>query len=224
VSTPKRLDTELVIGGAPRADLLPQEIKNEVRAKAQRRRLFLGAALAVGLVGAVFAFSVFMVVSSAVVLASANERTAVLLTEQTKYAEVRTVETQVATAEAARRIGTSTEIDWEQYLQSVQSTLPDGATTQTLTVASATPLTVFTVPANPLEGSRMAEIVFAVTTPALPDVAVWMDNLAETPGFVDAYPSAIVMNDAGNYSVGMTMHINEGALANRFPAKDEAAK
>ncbi|WP_411701121.1 hypothetical protein [Conyzicola sp.] len=161
--------------------------------------------------------------SSAGQLAAANDRTFDLLDEQKKYSEISTIDAQVATAEEARIIGTSTEIDWENYLGGLQATLPAGSTVQTVTVASATPLTVFSIPGNPLEGERMAEIVFAVTAKALPDVAVWLDNLAEIPGFVDAYPTAIAMSDAGDYTLDMTIHIDKDALANRFaPIQEEA--
>jgi hypothetical protein len=223
MSPAKRLDTTLVIGGSPRADLLPPEIKADARTKDQRRNIVAIAVGATVLVVAGYVFSVFAVGSSAMGLTAANDRTIALLGEQTKYSEISVLDSQVATATEARQIGTSTEIDWDTYLGGLQATLPAGFTVQTVTVTSATPLTVFSVPGNPLEGERMAEIVFAVTAKALPDVSVWLDNLAEIPGFVDAYPTGIVLNDAGDYTLGMTIHIDTGALTNRFtPTEDDA--
>ncbi len=223
MSPAKRLDTALTIGGSPRVDLLPPEIRADARTKAQRRNIVGLAVIATLLVAGGYVLSVVSVGSSAGQLAAANDRTFDLLDEQKKYSEISTIDAQVATAEEARIIGTSTEIDWENYLGGLQATLPAGSTVQTVTVASATPLTVFSIPGNPLEGERMAEIVFAVTAKALPDVAVWLDNLAEIPGFVDAYPTAIAMSDAGDYTLDMTIHIDKDALANRFaPIQEEA--
>lgn len=212
----------LSVGEEPRVDLLPPEIRAERRERTRRRRL------GVGVIGVVVVMVLGVGASTVVATAAQTRlegeqaRTVALLAEQAQYAEVRAMQTQVALAGAAQRVGASTEIAWRDFLQRVQATLPEGVTVETVDVDSASPLATYAQSTAPLQGARMATVKFTAMSVALPDVPTWLRALATLPGFADALPGSVERNDtSGVYRVTITMHINDAALAGRFATKVE---
>jgi hypothetical protein len=208
---------ELVIGGEPRVDLMPIEVRKERNAKVVRRRLGLGVVgvLAFVLVGSAAAMALSLQAQTR--LLGEQARTAGLLSEQAKYIEVRKVQDQVTLVQAAQQVGVSTEIDWKKYLESVQATLPTGVTIDSVTVDSASPLAIYVQPTAPLQGARVATVSFTATSAVLPDVPTWLKSLAELPGYADALPSSANLDTATKtYKVNITMHVNDAAFSKRF--------
>lgn len=218
-----RKDTsdDLIIGGEPRVDLLPPEVLMHRKAKATRRGLGIGV---VGLLVIVLAGTGGALVFSdraQAELAAEQSKTADLLAEQTQYSEVRTAQAQVDLVKAAERVGVSTEIDWKAYLQGVQATLPTSVLIKSVTVDSATPILLYEQSTAPLQGARVATVSFTATSAALPDVPTWLDGLATLPGFADALPGLVTLEETtGLYTVDITMHVNDAAFAERFAAKE----
>jgi hypothetical protein len=207
----------LVIGGEPRVDLLPFEVRKERKAKVMRRRLGLGVVgvLVIVLVGSGAATALSMQAQTR--LSDEQSRTADLLAQQSKYISVRKVQDQVTLVRAAQQVGASTEIDWKKYLESVQSTLPAGVTIDSVTVDSASPLAIYDQPTAPLQGARVATVSFTATSAVLPDVPTWLKALAQLPGYADALPSSATLDQASKtYKVNITMHINDAAFSKRF--------
>ena len=139
-----------------------------------------------------------------------------------KYIEVRKVTSDVKLATAARQVGSSTEIAWKAYLESIATSLPSGTTIVTFDAAAGSPLKEFDQPTVPLQGVRIAELKFSAKSESLPDVQAWLNALAKLKGFVDAVPGRVNLADDGGYTVEITMHVNEQALANRYI--DDAVK
>jgi Tfp pilus assembly protein PilN len=210
----------LRVGGEPRVDLLPPELLDQRKAAGNRRRLGLGVVLVLVLVlGGTAAATVGSIQAQAKLL-TAQSLTQSLLAQQKKYIEVQKVQDEVSAREAAQQVGTSTEIDWKKYLTAVQGTLPARVTLTTITIGSASPLTTYTQATVPLQGSRVATLSFAVETPSLPQVPVWLNALPSLPGYVDAVPGSVTRDDTtGLYTVNITMHINGAAFSKRFAAK-----
>lgn len=212
----------LVVGGSPRADLLPPEIRNERAERRIRRRLGLGVTgvLVIVLAGTGAATALAMQAESS--LSAERARTDELLAEQGRFAKVRAVQDQVQLMKAAQRVGASTEIDWKWYLQEVQVTLPSGVTIDTVTVDAASPFEVYTQPTAPLQGARVATVGFTATSEVLPDLPVWLTALAKLPGYADALPGSVSLDEeSGTYSVTITMHVNDAAFAQRYTAEEE---
>lgn len=215
--SPARRAEILVIGGEPRVDLLPPEVRKERNAKVTRRRLALGIAGVIVIVvvgaGAASAFAL----QAQTRLLDEQARTTYLLTQQGKYGEVRSVQDEVNLAQAAQRVGASTEIDWKKYLDRVRTTLPASVGIDTVTVDSATPLALYTKSTAPLQGARVATVSFTAKSSVLPDVPTWLDALATLPGFADAIPGSVKLDvPSGVYTVNITMHVNDAAFAHRF--------
>jgi hypothetical protein len=155
-------------------------------------------------------------------LLTAESRTQSLLKQQKQYLEVRQVQDDVSARTAAQQVGTSTEIDWKTYLTGVQGTLPATVTLTKVTIDSASPLTTYIQATVPLQGSRVASLVFTVETQNLPQIPVWLNALPSLPGFVDAVPGSVARDDTtGVYTVSITMHIDGAAFSKRFAAKGE---
>ena len=212
----------LVIGGEPSVDLLPPEVKKDRAAKVVRRRLGLGVigVLAIMIVGT--GASVALALQAQGQLAAEQELTPALVAEQGKYVEVRSVQREVDLVQAAQQVGVSTEIDWKQYLESVQAILPASVTIEAVAVDSASPLAIYVQPTAPLQGARVATVSFTATSLILPDVPTWLDSLATLPGFADALPGSVTLEpETGVYKVEIVMHVNDAAFAQRFVTEGE---
>lgn len=215
---------KLVVGGRPRADLLPPEVAQSVKSKSLRRSLVLFVILALVVAGAGTAGSTFLALNSTVALELESARTATLLAEQAEYAEVRQVTAMLDKAEIARRVGTSTEIDWKTYTAEVQASLPPDTVITSLLAETSTPTTPYAATTVPLQGERIGQLTFVATSASLPDVQSWLTNLANVTGYVDASPTAVTLVDDGSYTVGIVMHFNKNALYERFALKETDAK
>lgn len=203
------------VGGAPRVDLMPTEIR------VKRSQLRFRRKLRFGLVG------VFVVVVAACAgtwalgavaqtnLTAAQSESQQLVTQQQQYASVTSVNDSIALIQAGQKVGDSPEIDWQTYLAKLQATLPAGVALTGVQVDSATPLKAYTPATVPLQGDRIATLTFTATSASLPSIPTWLDGLATLPGFADAIPGQVTLS-AGAYTATVTMHINTEAFANRF--------
>ncbi|GAA1440201.1 hypothetical protein [Leifsonia poae] len=210
----------LVVGGAPRVDLLPLEVRAGRKAKRLRRGLGYGVLATVIVMvlaaGAAFAFNV----AAQARMLLAQSETATLLAQQQDFVEVRQVQGQVAVAQAAQQVGASTEIDWKAYLGRVQGTLPGDVSMQKVTVDSSTPMAIYAQATVPLQPARVATLTFTASSPNIPQVPEWLRALAKLPGYADATPGTITLDKTTNqYTVNITMHINDAAFDKRFQPK-----
>lgn len=219
--------TPLVIGAPPRASLLPAEVGLLAKARTLRRGLVALVFVVVLAVGAGYAGAAALATQSSHDLEAATERTQQLIAEQAEYMEVRQVSSMVNVATQARRVGVSTEINWKSYMAEIQQSLPKGTTVTNFAADTATPMKAYQEPTVPLQGERIGQLTFTAVSKSLPDVEAWLNALAELTGFVDATPGSVVLDTPGadakdtSYSVNISMHINQDALANRFPDEEK---
>lgn len=207
---------ELVIGGEPRADLLPPEVKAGLRGKALQRGLLIAVVSVIVLVVGGIGAATWQAMQGQASLAAVQARTAELLGEQTQYLEVRQVQDAVDATIAAQQVGGSTEIDWTDYLQRVRAVLPADVSIDSVTIDAATPLAPYGQATAPLQKSRVATLTLLVTSPTLPAVPDWLRGLRELPGYADGTPSAITRTETGAFQVSVTLHINDAAYSGRF--------
>ncbi len=207
------------VGGSPRVDLMPPEIRVKRAQLRFRRKLRLGLAgvLVVVVVGCGATWALGSVAQ--VNLAAAQEQRQQLVAQQGKYSDVTGVKSSIAVAQAGQKVGDSPEIDWQAYLTKLQATLPAGVSLTGVTIDTVTPLKVYNPTTVPLQGDRIATLAFTATSLSLPSIPDWLDGLATLPGFADATPGTVSLSD-GVYTATVAMHINTKAFANRF---DKAA-
>jgi len=216
MSANSRPGDRLIVGGPPRADLLPPEFAAEAKVRAQRRGMVAVAILSVVLVGLAYGYVTLLSTVNAQLLTSANAETTSLLSQQQEYAQVGVVNGQIQTIEVAKIIGTSTEIDWKSYLALVQASLPAGTVIDTVDAATAYPGTGATTSTSPLGFTSIAQIAFSAGTSTLPDVSSWIENLSKLPGYAGNSAGSITGEDDGTYRVTMILYINEDALSDRL--------
>jgi Tfp pilus assembly protein PilN len=213
----------LVVGGQPRANLLPPEIILKRRQLKTRRGLRFGVVLVA--IGTAAACALTLGVSSVaqVQLSIAQDTQAHLLAEQLTYSETRDVQSTIATLIAGQQVGGSTEINWEDYLVRLQATLPEGVTLKSVAIDSGTPMLAFAQSDGPLQGARMAALTFTATSATLPTIPDWLRSMAKLPGFVDATPGTVSV-EGTVYTANVLMHINADALSLRFDPAHIAAE
>jgi len=210
----------VAVGGAPRVDLMPPEIRvkrSQLRTRRSLRLGLFGVAVVV-IVGCGASWLLATVAQSTLTAAQAQAQQ--LIAQQATYSDVTSTQKSIALIEAGQKVGDSSEIDWQSYLDKLQATLPAGTSLSTVAVTSATPTAAFAQATAPLQGSRVATIVFTVTSPSLPSVPQLLNGLKTLPGFVDATPGSLSAIEGGGYTVNLELHIGTQAFANRF---DEAA-
>ena len=216
MSNSSRTDSKLVLGGSPRANLLPPEIETEEKAKSQRRGLFGIVALVVVVAIAAYAYSAYNASLAQAGLDQSNAQIQALVTEQAKYAEVGTLNTQLADIKSAEQIAVSTEIDWAAYTKTIRATLPAGAGIRIMAVTTATPLVPIPAPSVPLQGARVAAVALSGSVAQFPDISKWLDSLATIPGFADVTVDSITAGSTTGFTFEATLHLNQDALLNRF--------
>lgn len=217
IRTRKAAEPKLMIGGDAHIDLLPPEVAAGVKAKSTRRRLAGLVLLCVVLVAGGYSYSSLVAQQSELALTDARMQAAAVLGQQADYIEVLGVQGELDTVTAAQAIGTSTEVDWQTYMDAVTATLPEGVLLTGFSMESATPLLDFTPATAPLQGERVANLSFTVIAPDLPTLQAWLDSLVTLDGFVDAsLGSAVLQVEEGVIEASVIMHIDADAFSYRF--------
>lgn len=205
----------LVVGGQPRANLLPPEVVLKRKQLKTRRALRVGVFFVfVGTVaacGAVWALAT----GSQVALTASQDQLAALAQEQLGYSEVRDVQSTIETIKAGQQVGSSTEINFTEYLRLLQASLPEGMTLKTAAFDLGTPMVAYAQSDTPLQGERVGSITFSTSSATLPTTGAWLRSLEKLPGFVDATPGSVTL-DNGAYTSQVVMHIDGDAFSMRF--------
>ncbi|WP_420369022.1 hypothetical protein [Curtobacterium sp. L1-20] len=219
----RRNDRVLVIGGAPRVDLLPPEVHANRRQRATGRRAWAGVVVVAVGVGLVAGWATTERMSAEQDLVAAQSETTTLLQQQGQYRDVRTTEAESALLGAAQQVGGSTEVDWSATLQAVRAKLPAGVQITGVTVDSASATEAYAQSDDPLQGQRIATLTFDAKSAALPSIPDWLAAVGTVPGFVDANANSVALADDGSgYAVNMTIHLDEKAFDGKYA--DDAKK
>jgi Tfp pilus assembly protein PilN len=206
----------LVVGGEPRVHLLPKEVIERKKSKATSRRLGFGVVGVAVIVAAGVVVATLSMMSANTALSSAQAQTVLLQQQQAKYGQVTKIKADAAAIQASQKLATAQEIAWQPYITDLQATLPAGASITAITAGIDSP---FAAPTSttviPLQGPRIATLTATLVMPQ-GSISGWLNSLAALKGFVDANPDSVIVATGGDYTVAVTIHVNSGALANRF--------
>jgi Tfp pilus assembly protein PilN len=207
--------SEIVVGGAPRVDLMPPEVRVKRSQLRTRRKLRLGlfAVIAVVLVACGGSFAWNAVTQASVVLAQVQQQE--LVKEQAGFGEVTKTSDAIALIEAGQRVGAGTEVQWGDYLTKLQAALPAGMSLTSVSISAASPVQAFDQPTAPLQGGRIASINLQVSSADLPSAAAMLEGFETLPGYADATPGQVIYGENG-YVTSWTLHIGTAALSGRF--------
>jgi len=206
--------------GLPQVNLLPAEVY-AARGLRRTKRLLLvavGATVAACMGGYVLAVQDAGKADDE--YAAAQLRTQELMAKQASYREVPLVLGQLASAEAAEKLGMSTDIEWAKYLDAITASLPKNVSIDTMTVTGPTPMAPLQQSTDPLVGQTYGSIQFTAKADTLPDAADWMDALDKTQGFSNATVSSAQIgedDDSGvHYASAVTIQLDAEAFSHRF--------
>lgn len=173
----------------PRVNLLPPEIAE--RAAFQKIQLGLGAAVlaAVGIVGLLYVSASHSVTSAQGDLDSANSQGVSLQQQSAKYADVTSVYSQAAAAQASLTTAMGGEVRYSQVLNDLSLTIPSNVWLTNLAYTSTPP-----VAAGPGVAAAATTGIGTFTATAVAfshdDVAVWLDAVAGLKTYANPYFSS----------------------------------
>jgi Tfp pilus assembly protein PilN len=207
----------------PRVNLLPPEISEG--AKFRTAQIVMGLALVAS----------FVVVGALWYLASGDESaaqdqlasgqsTAVSLQGQVaKYAQVPVVYAQRATAKAQLDQALSQEIRYSYVMNDLSLTMPAGVwlTTASFTQPVDAPGSIKGAWGNPADGT----VTLGGQAGSLPQVAGWLQALANQRSYTDPYLSSTQSSGTGasstaGYTFSSTVSLSAKALSNRYARVD----
>lgn len=210
----------------PQVNLLPPEVRSARSLGVVKRWLAVTVLLAVVVAGLGFGFATMQVGDAEGELEAQNAHTATLLDEQRQYSEVPVVLSRIDAIKAARQLGMSTEVLWQDYVDALVAVAPEDMTIESLTVSTASPMVAPALPANALAGSSVGQITFSGRVDVVPDTAAWIDALNSVPGLQDAWVSAVQISADGEtpyYQVTSSVQVGADAYAERFIPAPETA-
>lgn len=224
---------DLVIGGMPRVDLLPNEVR--VAQRGARQRVWLGVAVVAALLVTAGGYGAAKVTSLAAALELSREqdRTVELLAAQSEYSELRTLTGTRQALQDARIAGAYSEIDWMARVAEVQAALPADAVIIEMSLDSGDSMVAYPQPTTPFSAPVSAVMTFTAVTPTVPRVADWLDALeTSVTGFSAAGTSGVSWaEDVQLYTTGISVGVTQGAWSGRYipdeviaAAQDQAAE
>jgi uncharacterized membrane protein YidH (DUF202 family) len=218
LTLPNKSFETLVLGGVPRVHLLPKEVAERRKSLAIRRGLLTGLGAAVVLVVIGVAVASFGLATANSNQSSEQSKTALVLTQLSKFSAVTTVQGQVDDVKTTQPVATQGEILWAPYIASLQTTLPAGVSITAFVAKLDAP--VAAVPAgtatNPLIGNHVATLsVTAVGTQS--SVTDWLLHVTALKGIVNATPGAVALSPITKlYTVNVDLLVSDVVLAHRF--------
>jgi Tfp pilus assembly protein PilN len=212
-----------IVGLEPRVDLLPREVHVDRQQRAGVRRAWMGVVVVAALVAIGTGAAMSQSLGAASDLEAAQSQTNTLLAQKRQFSELQGTVNDTARLRAAQKVAGSTEIDWSDYLDKVQKSLPSGVTITTVGADSASATAPYGQGTSALQGERIATITFTATSSTLPRVPDWLDSLKKLPGFVDGTANSVTLSDDGGstYTASLTLHINEDAYDDRYSSKEK---
>jgi len=218
--------TGLVIGGEPRIDFLPLEIKQRKANRRSRRSLIFLVLIVIVICIGGYVASAGLAAQSQADLDAARAQTQVLLQQQGEYSIAETTATEIEAVKGAQLVGTATEVLWKDYIAELKDAVPSGAKMTQFTVDSLNAIDLVPTVTVPLEQPRVGTVTFIVTSSTLGRFDKLSENLKEVRGFADATIVAISGSDTdnGQYAANVTFHFNTEAYERRlFPDAEAPA-
>ena len=213
----RKSDSDLVLGGDPRVELLPPEVALREKARGMRRLSIMVLVLVLVIVGGGYGVALYRTSTEQSALSAAKAETAQLAAAAQKYAKVTSVNELIANVNEARTLGASTEVMWARVIDAVQSTLPTGASIESVTMKGRAPWEAALVPAGPLRAPLVATLSINIVSPTILNATTIVRSLVNVPGFADATPDSI--SEASDlFRTTITLNIDQKALSGRFAA------
>lgn len=216
-----RRNPVLQVGAVPRANLLPPSILAFRRDRRNVRMLLMALVLAVVIALLATGVAGLAAAATASQLQAEQARTLTLLAQQSEYSEAGEASATLAATGQALAVAGATDVDWSEYIAEIEKGLPDGMALTGVQLKATTPISVVDQPVAPLQGARVATLTLTASSADLPELELWLNSLADLPGYVDSNPGSVISAEGGFLTV-VTLGVNAEIYSNRFV--EEAAQ
>lgn len=217
MSNARRDRGPVVVGGEPRIDFLPAEIKNQKENRRKQRSLvFLVIAVALACAVGIY-FSFVRATASQVALVEEQAKTDGIIQAQAEYFDLRNVIAERATLEDARLVGSAPEIMWPAYMAKVKAALPAGSSFVSWAIDGPSSLEAPSLPELLLQNPRVATVTVVVATPTVQMASAVLISLQGQPFYADSRVSIIAWDEEKRYyATTATLNITAEVFEKRF--------
>lgn len=194
--------------GPARVSLLPAELKREAQERRVRQRMIAAVLIALTVtvtgVGGAGAYAITAQSAADQATMASSAATAQL----GRYTEVQALQQRIALSDAAKRVGSSPQIDWQSFLKRIAWSAPQGFTITAITADSASAVAAYPQGATPLDGARVGTVLITAHAASITALPSWLAALSQLRGYADATPS-VTAGDGSGYTVSVTMHVTD---------------
>lgn len=210
----------------PRVNLLPREIVDTRRFRVVKRVL-IGAVLFVGVLCGLLTFwEQSKVTEARDELELTQKQGAALKLEQSSYAKVPKVQSELDAALAARERALGTDVLWFTFLTDLAVNTPPGTVLQSVTISMDGTTAVSATGADPVTPPGLGTVKVSGEASRFTDVASWLTATGEVSGLSGSQLQSAARTE-GQMSAGAgdritysgTAVITPGALSHRYDRK-----
>ncbi len=211
----------LVLGGEPRVELLPPEVKLRERHRDTRRLLVLLVILAVVVAGAGITGAYWRSFQAEAALAVAQSRTVELLAEQSRYTDAAALAATVDSVRQARADAASSEVLWQDVTEQIRTHLPEGVELDVAVMLSRLPWAEPLDVTGALREPRVAQASLILVSDTVPDPIDLARALSRIDGYADSSVDMVEwVKDHNHYHTMISLNLNEEALSHRFAEQE----
>lgn len=211
----------LVLGGVPRANLMPPEVALQKRERGRRRGLITAVIAVVLLTVAGIVGSTFVAATAELRLADERRTTEQLLATQLEFSEVTQVRGQLQSIADVREQLGAVEVLWKDTIEPYLGVLGPADVVESLDFEAEAPAEPAFTLSGPLRSPRVATIRMVIQTAELPAPYTWYRAWEKLETFGDASIDSITLLDGG-YETAVTINLNELALSQRFSDTEDS--
>jgi len=208
----------LVLGGVPRASLMPPEVAQGKREASRRRGLISLVVLVAILVAASVAGSYWLAAQAEAQLAAERTNTEQLLAEQLNYSEVLEVRRQLNDILDQRRQVTEREVLWLEVATPYLDIVAQDGVIESAVVTTAALGDPVLLRRDPIRTVPTATLIVTLYTEGLPQPYVWLRAFERVATHGDSSLDSITLEKPG-YLTTVTITLNDQALSGRLTSE-----
>jgi hypothetical protein len=211
----------ITCGTAPRADFMPDSLRERAAREKSSRSLVTTVIYAVIISFAAYMPATVIVFGASTALSLARENTAEVLANQTKYQELIVLQTTAKRLASARVLATAQEVLWQPFTDQILGTLTPGASLETFEVSGLSASGVESVSEPEVQPAIVATAKISASFPDLLGVESWLENLTKVNGHAASTLNNIRAN-GDVFIADVTMTVSEELFATRYSPLDVA--
>lgn len=214
----------LVLGAEPRANLLPPEVHERVKARRTRGYLVLLVIVVFLATAGGFAFASIRALSAQSSLAAAQTRTLELIEEKATYSEVIATTSALALITDTQVDATSTEIIWGEIFDRIGLVLPVGKYfVDSWDASFPAPWEAPLLQDAPLQEPRVGQLTLRLVTETFPESAALYRSVSGVEGVADVRIETVELPEGTpGYRTTIVVALSAESLSDRWSDDEEA--